>query len=594
MPKAKKGRLSAALRQVQQAKARRDAAKRTQEHMENKLLNAGKSKGKGSKKQKQKRGPFFPYKKSDVILLVGEGNFSFASSIANTLGSGVNIVATAYDSREVVGQKYTSDAEKHISQFEALGGTALFEVDGTDLKSCKPLASRKFTHVVFNFPHAGAGIKDQARNIQTNQLLLIGFFRSAMSFLTVGSDAAVNTKASSKKSRSSKGGSRKKGSRDDSDDDDSGSDGDDDDDDDQDESFDFEGAQAHVSYVDSDDELVDGAAAEYALDGGSDSETSEFHPNVDRAGQIHVSLKSGLPYAHWNIRQLARECGLRGLATYPFDPRAFPGYEHRRTLGFKEGLSKDENQEIRDKEPKIYAFVVKEDAEDDAGEAFAGDGSIAGTKAYANKGQQKKLSGPRLTIDEKRKRMMEIFHESQEVFLLKELEKIGPKQKGIVAQTVKDVVQSLVDDGMCHMEKIGISNYFWSFPSEAAIKRRNKIKELEKEIAQMEAKQADLKGAIEKAQYGREQTDERLALTSELSEIEEKWNGQQAELQQFKECDPVLMNKKRQESAVAKDAANRWTDNIFIMQSWVRDKFNMETANFNKYFGIPSDFDNLS
>ncbi|KAI8319080.1 meiotic nuclear division protein 1 [Martensiomyces pterosporus] len=201
--------------------------------------------------------------------------------------------------------------------------------------------------------------------------------------------------------------------------------------------------------------------------------------------------------------------------------------------------------------------------------------------------------GPRLTIDEKRKRMMDIFHESQEVFLLKELEKIGPKQKGIVAQTVKDVVQSLVDDGMCHMEKIGSSNYFWAFPSEAAIKRRNKISELQKDIAQMEAKQVGLNEGIEKAQYGREQTDERAGLTAELAEVEATWNSQQAELQKFKECDPVLMNQKRQETTVAKDAANRWTDNIFIMQSWVRDKFNMETADFNKYFNIPSDLDNV-
>lgn len=78
-----------------------------------------------------------------------------------------------------------------------------------------------------------------------------------------------------------------------------------------------------------------------------------------------------------------------------------------------------------------------------------------------------------------------------EFFQLKELEKIGPK-KGIgkedyflfcspwtlsnfglhcsiaVAQSVKDVVQSLVDDGLVTMDKIANSNYFWSFPSTAA------------------------------------------------------------------------------------------------------------------------------
>lgn len=34
--------------------------------------------------------------------------------------------------------------------------------------------------------------------------------------------------------------------------------------------------------------------------------------------------------------------------------------------------------------------------------------------------------------------------------------------------SVKDVVQSLVDDSLIDTERIGTSNYFWSFPSKAA------------------------------------------------------------------------------------------------------------------------------
>ncbi|KAJ2895275.1 Meiotic nuclear division protein 1, partial [Coemansia aciculifera] len=161
------------------------------------------------------------------------------------------------------------------------------------------------------------------------------------------------------------------------------------------------------------------------------------------------------------------------------------------------------------------------------------------------------------------------------------------------AQSVKDVVQSLVDDGMCHCEKIGTSNYFWAFPSEAAIKRQNQLKALEKDIEQLEAKQRELSDSIEKAQLGREQTDERSSLNEELAEIEAQWNAQQTELQTFKECDPVLMKQKRAESVVARDAANRWTDNVFIIQSWVCEKFNMDASDFAKHFGIPADMDNV-
>lgn len=50
------------------------------------------------------------------------------------------------------------------------------------------------------------------------------------------------------------------------------------------------------------------------------------------------------------------------------------------------------------------------------------------------------------------------------LFLQQELEKIAPKEKGIITQAVKDVVQSLVDDGLVDTEKIGTSIYYWAFP----------------------------------------------------------------------------------------------------------------------------------
>lgn len=48
------------------------------------------------------------------------------------------------------------------------------------------------------------------------------------------------------------------------------------------------------------------------------------------------------------------------------------------------------------------------------------------------------------------------------VMQLKELEKLGPK-KGVITQSVKDVVQSLVDDDLVLKDKIGtsVSVLFW-------------------------------------------------------------------------------------------------------------------------------------
>lgn len=75
--------------------------------------------------------------------------------------------------------------------------------------------------------------------------------------------------------------------------------------------------------------------------------------------------------------------------------------------------------------------------------------------------QQPRQSKKRgLSLEEKRDRVLEVFHEAGDVFLLKDVEKIASK-RGVVLQSIKEVLQSLVDDDLVHSEKIGISNYFW-------------------------------------------------------------------------------------------------------------------------------------
>ncbi|XP_028519506.1 meiotic nuclear division protein 1 homolog [Exaiptasia diaphana] len=72
-----------------------------------------------------------------------------------------------------------------------------------------------------------------------------------------------------------------------------------------------------------------------------------------------------------------------------------------------------------------------------------------------------------LSFEEKRHRLQQLFFEKKDFFQLKELEKIAPKEKGITSMSVKEVLQSLVDDNLVDTEKIGTSVYFWSYPSKA-------------------------------------------------------------------------------------------------------------------------------
>lgn len=52
--------------------------------------------------------------------------------------------------------------------------------------------------------------------------------------------------------------------------------------------------------------------------------------------------------------------------------------------------------------------------------------------------------------------------------------------------TVKDVLQSLVDDNMVDCERVGTSNYYWAFPSKALNARKHKLEELQKQVCSCE------------------------------------------------------------------------------------------------------------
>ncbi|CAF96576.1 unnamed protein product, partial [Tetraodon nigroviridis] len=198
-----------------------------------------------------------------------------------------------------------------------------------------------------------------------------------------------------------------------------------------------------------------------------------------------------------------------------------------------------------------------------------------------------------LSLEEKRTRMMEIFFETKDVFQLKDIEKIAPKTKGISPMTVKEVLQSLVDDNMVDCERIGTSNYYWAFPSKVLHARKRKLEELQQQISQAKQRKASLVEAVEKAREGRQDTEERGSLLKELKDLREERTRLLAQLEKYKDCDPEVVEEMRKSNVVAKAAVSRWTDNIFSIKSWTKKKFAFDENSINKAFGIPEDFDYL-
>ncbi|XP_055452569.1 meiotic nuclear division protein 1 homolog isoform X3 [Psammomys obesus] len=146
-----------------------------------------------------------------------------------------------------------------------------------------------------------------------------------------------------------------------------------------------------------------------------------------------------------------------------------------------------------------------------------------------------------LSAEEKRTRMMELFFETKDVFQLRDLEKLAPREKGITAMSVKEVLQSLVDDGMVDCERIGTSNYYWAFPSKALHARKRKLEVLNSQLLEGNQKHANLQKSIEKARIGRQESEERAMLAKELSSFRDQREQLKAEVEKYRECDPQVV-----------------------------------------------------
>ncbi|KAI8465984.1 MAG: putative MND1 domain-containing protein [Monoraphidium minutum] len=188
-----------------------------------------------------------------------------------------------------------------------------------------------------------------------------------------------------------------------------------------------------------------------------------------------------------------------------------------------------------------------------------------------------------LSLEEKRDKVLEVFHASSDVFVLKDVEKIASK-KGVVLQSIKEVLQSLVDDDMVHMEKIGASNYFWSFPAEASTKILNDVEKAKKDVAAVKKRRADAAAAVEAAKAGKENSEDRASLMEEARRLKALLESQAKELQVFAESDPEAVAAMRTSTQLAKEGANRWLDNTYALQSWCRKKFCGNEAALDSFF----------
>ncbi|KAF2128661.1 hypothetical protein P153DRAFT_376766 [Dothidotthia symphoricarpi CBS 119687] len=215
-----------------------------------------------------------PFSEYDHILLVGEGDFSFARSLVHEHGC-ANVTATSLDSEEEVQQKYPNFKVIH-AELSALAPPVPLHhgIDATKLSTYKPLRCERddedgeqgWDTICFQFPHTGGLSTDVNRQVRANQALLVDFFKSCLEITDPKKRLQIRQ------------------------------------------------AQRNKNLV-----------------------QKRIPCYLKMGGRIVVTLFEGEPYTLWNVRDLARHAGLKVVESSRFDWDMYPGYKHVRTLGTIEG-----------------------------------------------------------------------------------------------------------------------------------------------------------------------------------------------------------------------------------------------------------------
>mmetsp|Transcript_25148 Transcript_25148/g.65610 ORF Transcript_25148/g.65610 Transcript_25148/m.65610 type:complete len:207 (+) Transcript_25148:55-675(+) len=202
---------------------------------------------------------------------------------------------------------------------------------------------------------------------------------------------------------------------------------------------------------------------------------------------------------------------------------------------------------------------------------------------------------PKTTAAQKREKLLNWFYTSNAVWTSKDILKKASKETGIASMIIADVLKELTDEGLVDCDKIGSSNYFWAFPSKGLQTKRNELAKVELDLEEASSRKRKLTQALGVLEEGREDTPVRQAGLSNLKRLRAEASHLAKELDALKEVDPAAVAKKQQQTTLAKEAANRWTDNVFAARQWCLDKMggSMSEEDFNRQFGIPQELDFL-
>ncbi|KAK9896974.1 meiotic nuclear division protein 1 [Cystobasidium minutum MCA 4210] len=203
------------------------------------------------------------------------------------------------------------------------------------------------------------------------------------------------------------------------------------------------------------------------------------------------------------------------------------------------------------------------------------------------------------SAEEKAAKLLSWFHDTKDFYSLKEVEKAGVKATGISGMIIKDILQTLIDDNAVLCEKVGTSNYYWSYPGATAAKVKTDYENTEKAIVAAEKKLQETQQAYESMKAARglgddEDQEERDNLLKDYAEKQAELQSIKDELSQYAQGDPAVYEQKKKDIELMKESALRWTDQISTVICYARDHLQVEPAVLVAHLELPENYEDLT
>mmetsp|Transcript_22194 Transcript_22194/g.66183 ORF Transcript_22194/g.66183 Transcript_22194/m.66183 type:complete len:207 (-) Transcript_22194:296-916(-) len=199
-----------------------------------------------------------------------------------------------------------------------------------------------------------------------------------------------------------------------------------------------------------------------------------------------------------------------------------------------------------------------------------------------------------LSFDEKKATLVAAMEEEAAFYTLKELESLG-KSKGVIPQAVKEVVEGLCADGDVQTDKVGSQVLFWALPSQKIATLSGKRQRLQEEAQKLEKEHETLEAELAAVPEPPPSEQEVAELRAQAARDRKHRDGLQAQVEACRRGGAGQLTELGKQTVVAKEAANRWADNVCVVRSqFLRERRGeVSSKQFNQSFGLPEDFEPL-